>query len=233
MLAAALLAASFAAVAAAPLVAVDAGHTSAAPGATSARGIPERTFNLAVAERLVAALRQEGLRAALVGGGADVPAGERPALAARLGAAALVSIHHDSVQPRYLTSWTVDGALRTYSDRFRGFSVFYSGAGARPEESLRLALRVGDALLALGLAPTLHHAEPIDGEGRPLVDPRRGVYRYDDLAVLRRAEMPAVLVECGVLVHREEELELSDPERQERLARALARAIVSALRSAR
>jgi len=233
VLAAAFLAASVAAAAAAPLVAVDAGHTSAAPGATSARGIPERTFNLAVAERLVAALRQEGLRAALVGDGADVPAAERPALAARLGAAALVSIHHDSVQPRYLTSWTVDGALRTYSDRFRGFSVFYSGAGARPEESLRLALRVGDALLALGLAPTLHHAEPIEGEGRPLVDPRRGVYRYDDLAVLRRAEMPAVLVECGVLVHREEELALSDPERQERLARALARAIVSALRSAR
>ncbi len=174
MLAAALLSASVAAAAAAPLVAVDAGHTSAAPGATSARGIPERTFNLAVAERLVAALRGDGLRAVLVGGGADAPPGARPALAARLGAAMLVSIHHDSVQPRYLTSWTVDGVERTYSDRFRGFSVFYSGAGARPRESLRLAIRIGDALLALGLAPTLHHAEPIEGEGRPLVDARRG-----------------------------------------------------------
>ncbi len=233
MLAAALLSASVAAAAAAPLVAVDAGHTSAAPGATSARGIPERTFNLAVAERLVAALRGDGLRAVLVGGGADAPPGARPALAARLGAAMLVSIHHDSVQPRYLTSWTVDGVERTYSDRFRGFSVFYSGAGARPRESLRLAIRIGDALLALGLAPTLHHAEPIEGEGRPLVDARRGVYRYDDLAVLRLARMPAVLVECGVLVNRDEELALRDPERQERMARALARAIASALRSPR
>ncbi len=230
MLAAALLSVAVAMGPAVPLVAIDAGHTTSEPGATSARGVSERTLNLAMAQRLVAALRSEGLRAALLGDGADVPAGERPALAARLGAAALVSVHHDSVQPRYLTTWTVDGVERSYSDRFRGFSVFYSGAGTRPEESLRLALRVGDALLALGLEPTLHHAEPIEGEGRPLVDARRGVYRYDDLAVLRRAEMPAVLVECGVLVHRAEELALRDPERQERMARALATAIAAALR---
>jgi N-acetylmuramoyl-L-alanine amidase len=210
-----------------PLVEVDAGHTHDAPGATSARGVPERTLNLEVAQRLVRALRAEGLRAELLGGGRDVPPAERPALAARNGAAALVSIHHDSVQPRYLSTWVVDGVERRYSDRFRGFSIFYSGEGARAEESRRLALRVGDALLALGLAPTLHHAEPIEGEARPLVDPARGVYRGDAFAVLRRAEMPAVLVECGVLVHRDEELALRDPERQERMARALARAVAA------
>jgi N-acetylmuramoyl-L-alanine amidase len=124
----------------------------------------------------------------------------------------------------------VDGVERAYSDRFRGFSVFYSGSGARPQESLRLALRLADALLGLGLAPTLHHAEPIEGEGRPLVDARRGVYRYDALAVLRRAEMPAVLVECGVLVNRDEELALRDPGHQERVARALAAALAAELR---
>jgi N-acetylmuramoyl-L-alanine amidase len=213
-----------------PLVAVDAGHTAAAPGATSARGVPERTFNLAVASRLVAALRAEGLRAVLLGDGVEVPTAERAALAARLGAAALVSIHHDSVQPRYLEPWA--GGAGLHSERFRGFSLFYSGAGGRPQESLALARRLGDALLGLGLAPTLHHAEPIEGEGRPLVDPARGVYRYDGLVLLRTAPMPAVLVECGVLVHRDEELLLASPERQERVARALAAALAAALRVA-
>jgi N-acetylmuramoyl-L-alanine amidase len=215
--------------AAAPLVAVDAGHTADRPGATSARGVPERTFNLAGATRLVAALEREGLRAVLLG--ADVPTPERADEAARLGAAALVSIHHDSVQPRYLQPWTVDGVARSYSDRFRGFSVFYSAEGGHPEESLRLARAIGDALLAIGLTPTLHHAEPIEGENRPLVDPARGLYRYDGLVVLRRAIMPAVLVECGVLVHPAEEMELADPARQERVAAALAGAIARALRA--
>jgi N-acetylmuramoyl-L-alanine amidase len=230
VVAAALLAAALAAAPGAALVAVDAGHGPGAPGATSARGVPERVLNLAVGARLVAALEREGLRAVLLDEPGDLGPAERAALAGRLGAAALVSVHHDSVQPRYLATWQVDGVERAYSDRFRGFSVFYSGAGARPEESLRLALRLGDALLRLGLAPTLHHAEPIDGEGRPLVDARRGVYRYDGLAVLRRAEMPAVLVECGVMVHRDEELALRDPAHQERVARALAAALAAEIR---
>jgi N-acetylmuramoyl-L-alanine amidase len=147
-----------------PLVAVDAGHTAAAPGAIGARGTRERDLNLAVAARLAEALEAAGIHAVQVGSD-DLDPAARAALAARLGASALVSVHHDSVQPRYLETWRVDGAERLFSDRFAGFSVFFSGAGARPAESLALARAVGAALVALGLGPTLHHAEAIPGEG--------------------------------------------------------------------
>jgi N-acetylmuramoyl-L-alanine amidase len=43
----------------------------------------------------------------------------------------------------------------------------------------------------------LHHAEPVAGESRELIDRALGIYRYDELAVLRTATMPAVLFEAG------------------------------------
>jgi N-acetylmuramoyl-L-alanine amidase len=212
------------------LVAVDAGHTSSAPGAIGARGTRERDLNLEVARRVVRALRAAGVQALLVGGGRDLKNADRSELARRAAADVLVSIHHDSVQPRYLRSWRVAGVERSFSDDFRGFSVFYSRAGARPCESLRLATRVGDELRSVGLGPTPHHAEDIPGERRELVDPERGVYRYDELAVLGHASMPAVLVECGVIVNREEELLLRSRARQQAFAAAVARAVVRFLR---
>jgi N-acetylmuramoyl-L-alanine amidase len=212
------------------LVAVDAGHTEAAPGAVGARGTRERDLNVAIAARVARALEAAGLRAAVLDPRGELGNADRAAAAGRLGAAALVSIHHDSVQPRYLEPWTVGGVPRRYSDRFRGFSVFFSRAGAEPERSLALARAIGAELRGIGLAPTLHHAEPIEGEGRELVDAERGVYRYDELAILRHATMPAVLVECGVLVHRDEELALATAERQEAVAKAIARAVASVRR---
>jgi N-acetylmuramoyl-L-alanine amidase len=215
----------------AALVAVDAGHTSAAPGAIGARGTRERDLNLAVARRVVLATRAAGVRAVLLGGGRDLENADRSELARRLAADVLVSIHHDSVQPRYLERWTVGGVERSHSDAFRGFSIFHSGAGARACESLALAKLVGDELLRMGLRPTLHHAEGIPGEGRELVDADRGVYRYDELAVLRHASMPAVLVECGVIVNRDEELLLLSPRRQRAFSAAIAKAVVRFLRN--
>ena len=48
---------------------------------------------------------------------------------------------------------------------------------------------------------------------RELVDEAAGVYRYDQLVVLRLTHMPAVLLEAGSIVNRREELALADPER--------------------
>ena len=56
------------------------------------------------------------------------------------------------------------------------------------------------------MRPSLHHAEPIEGENREVIDRLNGVYRFDDLVVLRSAAMPAVLLEAGIIKHREEEL---------------------------
>lgn len=55
------------------------------------------------------------------------------------------------------------------------------------------------ALVKAGFTPTLHHWAQ---EHRPIIDPAKGVYAFDDLLVLNNAKMPAVLLECGVIVNR-------------------------------
>ena len=136
-----------------------------------------------------------------------------------------ISIHHDSVQPHYLMQWEFEGKTRHYSDVFRGFSVFYSGINGHPTASARFAKLVGEELVRAGFAPTLHHAEPTAGENGQLIDARTGVYRFDELVVLRTATMPAVLIECGVIVNREEELHVSTAEYRRDLVAAVANAV--------
>ncbi len=193
------------------VVGVDVGHSAERAGATSARGVPEHAFNRRFAQELVAALEAEPVDGAFLLDPDDVglPLKDRAPLAAAREATVFLSIHHDSVQPRYLQSWEVDGAQRPYSDAFRGHSLFISDGGADPEGSERLGRALGGALIEAGRQPTAHHAEAIEGEGRPWVDAALGLYRYDGLAVLRTSSLPAVLVEVGVIVHRDEEASLA------------------------
>jgi hypothetical protein len=62
---------------------------------------------------------------------------------------------------------------------------------------------------------TPHYTLPLMGHRRrELVDAKAGVYRYDELIVLRMTRMPAVLLEAGSIVNRQEELQLASPERR-------------------
>jgi len=195
------------------VVAIDIGHTPRQPGAVSAHGVPEYAFNERLAREIEAALDAAGLeRAFIVAARADdqLTLTRRTRIAAEAGAQLFLSVHHDSVRPQYLSDWEIDGQVRRYSDRFSGYSVFVSGRNPRFADSVAFGRRLAGALRERGLAPTLHHAEPIAGENRPLLDPELGLYRYDGLAVLRTARMPAALLEAGIIVNRDEERRLDD-----------------------
>jgi N-acetylmuramoyl-L-alanine amidase len=209
------------------VVAVDIGHTRMAPGATSARGVPEFEFNRVLANEVVSALKADGFTGAFLinGDGRIGSLAERTRLALSGDADLFLSIHHDSVQPHYLETWTVNGRRARYSDRFSGYSLFVSANNRQFDRSLRAAVEIGKAFRARGLEPALHHAEPIRGENRPLLDPRLGIYRFDDLLVLERTSMPAVLVEAGIIVNRDEERALAEPARQRLIAVGIAAAI--------
>jgi N-acetylmuramoyl-L-alanine amidase len=208
------------------IVALDVGHTKVSPGAISASGIPEYEFNLRIAQRLEATLQEGGtIQAFLINSEKSRTLPERTRIAASRHADLFVSIHHDSAQDQYLKERkTADGKTQMYTDKFSGYSIFVSRKNPRYDESLDLARRIGRAMKANFKFAT-HHHEAIAGENRPFVDREEGVYAFDDLVVLKTASMPAVLVECGVIVNPEEEKDLLTEPKQVMIAAAITRGI--------
>ena len=208
-------------VSAAPLVAVDVGHSLAAPGAMSARGRPEFEFNRDLAAELARNLVAHGFEVRLIGADGELTTPSQRTDAAR-GAQLLLSIHHDSVQPSYLQEWEYQGSVRRFSDRFAGFALFVAHRNPQFGKSLACASAIGEHLQAAGFTPSRYHAELIPGESRLFADPSNGVHYHENLGVLRRATLPAVLLEAGVIVNRAEEERLRDPVTQRRFAAAVA-----------
>jgi N-acetylmuramoyl-L-alanine amidase len=205
-----------------PVIAVDVGHSLLALGATSARGIPEFQYNLNLARVVLNELATQGVTTVPVGMRGDmVDLSQRTAQAAADKANFFLSIHHDSVQPQYLQRWEWLGKTASYSDRFSGFSLFVSRRNGDPATSLRCASAIGAALRHAGMRPSPHHAEAIHGENRHWVDELNGVYYFDDLVVLKTATMPAVLLEAGVIVNRDEEQLVRQPTVQTMIAKAV------------
>jgi N-acetylmuramoyl-L-alanine amidase len=85
---------------------------------------------------------------------------------------------------------------------------------------------LGKELQARGQHYTPHYTLTLMGHRRrELVDAQAGVYRYDQLIVLRQTRMPALLLEAGSIVNRQEELELATPERRALTSAAVVAAV--------
>ncbi|MCL2525358.1 MAG: N-acetylmuramoyl-L-alanine amidase [Betaproteobacteria bacterium] len=204
-------------------VAVDVGHDRLEGGATSARGRAEFDFNRQLAEVLATALAQRELAVRRINFAGDIASlAERPQQA--LGADFFLSVHHDSIDEAYLQDWEQDGKELTYTEAKRGFALFVSAGNPDPAASLRCASAIGAVLRRNGFQPSPWH-----GYMHLAADAENGVWYYDNLVVLYRATQPAVLFEAGVIKHREEELELLDPQRQARMADAVATGIAACL----
>jgi len=213
----------------APAVAIDVGHSMQHPGARSASGVPEFEFNRAVADLLLKELRRSGFSGAFIleSEKEDLNLRQRVDKARGQHAALLVSIHHDSVQPQYLKTWRVAGRDQVYCDQFKGYSLFCSGSNKAFGESVRCARAIGQQLRQAGFAPSLHHSLPVPGENRTLIDSRLGIYEYSELGILRGADCPAVLIECGVILNREEEKNISSIAVRRKLVHAIASGIIA------
>ncbi len=199
-------------------VAVDVGHSLARPGVISVTGVPEFEYNRALAFRVRDLLEAAGLRVRMIGERGDF-AELHARTRAAIGADLFVSIHHDSVQEKYLP----------VADRFAGFSLFVSRNNPRLDKSRECASAIGAAMLRAGFTRSLYHADDVLGESRPFADEANGVHYFDNLAVARTATMPALLFEAGVLVNRAEEARLARPETQAAMAGAITQGVLRCL----
>jgi N-acetylmuramoyl-L-alanine amidase len=210
-------------------VVVDVGHTVDVPGAISARGVPEYAFNLQLAQEIKQKLDDAGFAAAvLLITDKAPPEGliERVIKANSIPADLFIAIHHDSVPDNLLQTWDYEGQENHFNDDYPGYAIFISNDNADRAGSLLFGRFLGEELQANGLQYTPHYTLPLMGHRRrELVDAKAGVYRYDELIVLRMTRMPAVLLEAGSIVNRQEELQLASPERRALTSAAVVAAV--------
>jgi len=212
-------------------VVVDVGHTLDVPGAMSARGVPEYTFNLALARDIKQALVDAGFEQTVLMITATRPwrgLFERATRANAMHANLLIAIHHDSVPDNLKHVWEYAGLKNEFNDDYPGYALFISNENADPAGSLKFGSMLGHELEHRGLHYTPHYTLALMGHRRRiLVDAEAGVYRYDQLIVLRETRMPALLLEAGSIVNRQEELELATPERRSLTSAAVAAAVAN------
>ena len=210
-------------------IVLDVGHTAKSRGAKSARGADEFDFNLRLAKQIDQALLEAGFAKTVLmvtDGRANRSLYARVERANDLSANLLLSIHHDSVPDKFLEKWDYNGKRKTFSDRFKGHSIFVSDDNIDPKDSLLFGSILGQQLKARGLQYTPHYTESFMGRWkRVLLDAIAGVYRYDTLFVLKKTQMPAVLLEAGSIANRDEELEMASPERQQLISAAVVDAV--------
>lgn len=209
-------------------IAIDIGHTRNIPGAVSARGVPEYLFNQNIGTLLYKKLlTDKRFKNSFIINetGDDISLPARAAIANRQKADLFISIHHDSVEPKDLSYWLYQGKFMPHCDKFTGYSIYYSEKNGNSLNSLIFAVVLGSEMLRNGFCPTLHHAEKFTGGDKDLIDRTRGIYKYNNLVVLKNTNMPAVLFECGIIKNENEELQLKNSQYQSKIVDTLFRAI--------
>jgi N-acetylmuramoyl-L-alanine amidase len=165
------------------VVVLDPGHSQKKPGAVSARGVPETEFNDRLVKEIARLLGSiEGVRVVLTRGPQDeCGLKQRVERIHRADPDLAVSVHHDSVQPHFLSDWEHQGKKLRYSDRFSGFSLFVPERGYYAEISRMAARLLADHLIAGRQSFSTYHAMKIPGESRKWLDSKRGIFSGDFL----------------------------------------------------
>jgi N-acetylmuramoyl-L-alanine amidase len=207
---------------------LDVGHTAESYGAMSSRNISEFDYNLKLGKRIEEKLKSEGFAETILlvtEGKARPSLMKRVAAANKKGADLFVSIHHDSVPGLYVEKWEFEGKKSSFNDFFGGYSVFVSRRNPHYQASLKFAKLLGNQMADRELQFARQYDQWFMGKyRRELLDIDAGVYRYDELIVLRMTEMPAVLLESGSIINRDEELVMASDQHKDKVSAAMASA---------
>lgn len=138
-------------------IALDIGHHNKDPGAISAYGNSEYSYNRTMTESIVEQMKINNHKVKIVN-----PTGKKISLQQRIveadNASLFLSIHHDSVEKKDLQYWLYKGQRHHYNDNVKGFSIFVSTKNAYFEASLECAALIAKNLINNGFEPNYYHA---------------------------------------------------------------------------
>jgi N-acetylmuramoyl-L-alanine amidase len=185
------------------LVVIDAGH-GGEDGGTQGHELLEKNCTLDVARRAARMLRADGRRVLLTrDSDASLSLSQRTAMANTRKAACFVSIHFNNSSDS-----SVRGIETYYSDRKEGLV----GPGAPDLRPVR-----SDGIEANRLLAECIQRASVDRSRSA----DRGIRLRSELAVVRRTECPAALIEGGFLSNKAEALRIGSEAWRERLARGI------------
>ncbi len=209
-------------------VALDAGHGGDDPGAKGRKGLLEKDATLALAKDLQAVLKELGLDVVMVReDDTAVVLQERAKVANAAAADLFLSLHFNANKGRsgrgsevyFLSLDQGDEDARAVAEAENASAPISEPSGsvvsAILDDLAQRAFLVESERLAVAIQAELNRLGRIR---------QRGV-KQAPFAVLRRAAMPAVLVEAAFISNPAEEARLKDPAHRKRLAQALARGI--------
>ena len=203
-------------------IVIDPGHGGTAPGAIGRSGVMEKQLALDISQRLASNLERSGFEVVLTrNDDQSVDLERRPQLATELDADLFVSVHINSSNNRKLSGFetyyldlatdptAAETAARENASATQGMGHLDGlldeiVKNANKRESRDLAQSIQDSLV---LQMSKQHDDTRD----------LGV-KHAPFVVLVGADMPAVLVECSFLSHRDEEQRLRDPEYRQQVA---------------
>ncbi len=209
-------------------VALDAGHGGEDVGAKGRKGLLEKDASLALALELRRVLEERGLAVVMVrADDSAVILQERAKVANAAGADLFVSLHFNASRSRkgrgsevyFLSLDQGDEDARALADQEN------TGSAAETPLPGVVAAILDDMAQKAFLVDSERLAVAVQGQLNRLGNiPQRGV-KQAPFAVLRRAAMPAVLVEGAFISNPAEEAKLKEPGFRKKLAEAIAKGI--------
>ncbi len=222
------------------IVAVDPGHGGVDPGAIGPDGLEEKNVTLAIGRMLAQRIdAQRGMRAVMTRDrDIFIPLRERRVIARRAHADLFVSIHEDDVGQRYIAGASV------YILSLRGASSEAARLLAARENAadLKGGIKLSDksstlasVLLNLSQAATISAsmtaARQVLASLDRSVPVRKPQVQQAAFVVLKSPDIPSMLIETDYISDPREDLKLSSPAYQRRIADAVFRGVCAYFRA--
>ena len=212
------------------VVAIDAGHGGADPGAVGAGGTYEKRITLKVAQLLAARIDAEpGMRAVLIrDGDVFIPLHKRFQKARDEKADLFVSIHADAALNRSARGSSVymlstrgasNEAARYLAERENGADLV--GGVSLGDKDQMLAAVLLDLSQGATLEASAMAAEHVLGALTRMGKAHKRYVERANFVVLRSPDVPSVLIETGFISNPDEEKKLNDPQHRVRIAEAV------------